>query len=182
MAVMYRTDPDYFERLDGREYPKVSPLARHGIVQATISHMLRSLVGSSGRVMNEVRFRIGAVDGTDSWLLPDVAVVMKGMDRIRPLRLRNGEPLFAPDIAVEVRSPGQRKSLRERKIVRYLVTGTLLVLDADPATHTIIAHSERGIRAYAEGDVIRDPQFPWLALDVTEAFNDLKDVYDEDWQ
>lgn len=172
MAVDYRTDPEYFERLDGVVYPKVSPRTKHAWVQGMLLVLLRAQGRDYGKVGPEWKFRVGRVDGTDSWLLPDVAFVTN--ERLRPLVGGDREePPFAPDIAVEVRSPSERRSLRERKITRYLATGSLLVLDVDPQARTVRAIDAASDRTFTEGDRVTHPAFPWLALDVREAFVDL---------
>jgi hypothetical protein len=36
MTVIYYTDPEYFERLDGVDYTKVSAKREHAVVQGTL--------------------------------------------------------------------------------------------------------------------------------------------------
>lgn len=172
MAVAYRTDPEYFERLDGIEYPKMSPRTAHAWVQGAFLYLLRGQGRGFGKVGGEWKFRVGHIDGTDSWLLPDVAWVCN--ERMAPLRGEDREePPFAPDIAVEVRSPSERRGLRERKIARYLATGSTLVLDVDPQKRTVRAVDAAGERTLTEADRLVHPAFPWLAIDVREVFEEL---------
>lgn len=44
MAIEYRTEPEYWEYLDGTVHPKVSPRQRHAVVQGTLFAMHGSLV------------------------------------------------------------------------------------------------------------------------------------------
>lgn len=175
MAITYRTDPEYFERLDGVDYPKVSPKRTHSVVQGTLIGVFRQLApGGSGEIGPEWKFWIGKADGTDSAFLPDVAYIAKDRIRALPARQRE-EPPLAPDIAVEIRSPSERMNLREIKVMRYLATGAKLVLDVDPERREIHAHDASGSKTLRSGDRCTSTAFPWLAFDVDEAFADLDD-------
>ena len=46
----------------------------------------------------------------------------------------------APDLAVEVRSPGDRSAAIADKVAQYLATGTLLVWVVDPQARRVVAH------------------------------------------
>ncbi len=168
MAVSYYTDPEYSERLDGIEYPKVSPKRTHSLVQKACLRIVDELAPGkeSGA---EWKFRLGKADGTDSALLPDVAYVETA--RMRDLTEKEREePPFAPDIAIEIRSPGQRRRLREEKIRRYLRTGARLVLDVDAQHQEIHAHDASGCRTFRTGERFTNAEFPWLAFEVGEVF------------
>ena len=172
MAIEYRTDPEYFEYLDGQAYPKVSPRLRHWLVQGAVYRILHRCGGNRGFAGTEVDLRIGAVDGTDTLFIPDIAFI--SAERLRALAHEDREePPLAPDIAVEVRSPSNRERFIETKIARYLACGTLLVLDVDPATRTIVAHAAGGTQRYVTGDRFEHPAVPWLLFDVAESFADL---------
>jgi Uma2 family endonuclease len=176
MATVYYTDPEYIERLDGQDYPKVSPKAAHSLVQAALISLLRSLAAERGKVLPEMRCRVGAVDGTNSHLVPDIAVITA--ERWRSLRTPpdREEPPFAPDIAIEIRSPGQSAKLRARKIARYLATGSFVVLDVDPSARVIEAHSAEAVSRFSDAQRFGDPHFTWLQFDVADVFRDLDDI------
>jgi len=117
-----------------------------------------------------VRFVPGAVDGTIPELVPDVAFVAR--ERLSVLRGSAREkPPFSPDIAVEVRSPSDNMQLLRSKIARYLSTGSTLVLDVDPATRTVTAHSATGAKEYSGEDEFRHEAAPWLLFKLTELFS-----------
>ena len=104
--------------------------------------------------------------------VPDVAVVM--LERLRSLpESEREQPPFAPDVAVEVRSPSYRPAFAAEKIVRYLRTGAVLVLDVDPVKRVVTAHSAAGVRTFSEGDRFTHDAAPWLAFDVAELFSDI---------
>jgi Uma2 family endonuclease len=158
-------DRPEIEYLDGRPYPKVSPRLTHGRVQGALCATMIAAAQSRGVVGTEVRFDPGAIDGTKTELVPDVAYISNG--RLLPLSEEAREkPPFSPDIAVEVRSPSDDLNLLARKIVRYLATGAILVLDVDPQTRRIIAHAADGIQEFTAGETFAHPAAPWLRFGV----------------
>ena len=56
MAVEYRTDLEYFERLDGVDYPKVSPRTTHARVQFAVARHLWDQGRRFGKVGSEWKF------------------------------------------------------------------------------------------------------------------------------
>jgi Uma2 family endonuclease len=163
----------YVEYLDGKAYPKaVSPKARHSIVQGTAFTILRRCSAGIGIAGTEWDFRLGVADGMQTMFVPDVAVVM--LERLRSLPESDREqPPFAPDVAVEIRSPSYRHAFASEKIVRYLRNGAVLVLDVDPIKRVVFAHSVGGVRTFVESERFMHEAAPWLAFDVAELFSDL---------
>ena len=168
MAAILSDKPEV-ELLDGRPYPKVSPKARHAGVQAALIRVIEDLAGERGFVGPEWRFKIGRVDDTNTTFVPDVAYVSFERLRAIPEKQRD-EPPFAPDIAVEVRSPSDNLAFLQRKIERHLQTGSVVVLVADPDKRTIVAHDANGTRPYATGDRFEHSTVPWLKFDVGAIF------------
>jgi len=163
------SDKPEIELLDGRAYPKVNPKAKHAGVQGALWRVIEDLAGDSGFVGLEWRFKIGRADDTNTTFVPDVAYVSFERLRAIPEKQRE-EPPFAPDIAVEVRSPSDNLAFLRRKIERYLQTGSVLVLVADPDKRTIVAHSSDKVRIYAVGDRFEHSAVPWLVFDVAVIF------------
>ena len=163
----------YIEYLDGKPYPKaMSPKARHSIVQGAAFTILRRCSVGIGLAGTEWDFRLGVVDGTQTMFVPDAAVLM--LERLRSLPVsEREEPPFAPDVAVEVRSPSYRPAFAAEKIKRYLGTGAALVLDVDPVKRVAIAHSAEGVRTFHESDRFTHAATPWLTFDVAELFSDI---------
>lgn len=157
------------EYLDGRPYRKVSPKRIHAIVQFAAAAALKRCAAGRGTVGPEWRFRLAP--GTQ--LVPDIAYV--SYDRLRPLPADElEEPPFAPDVAVEVRSPSHRAVLLEEKIRMYLAHGGLAVLDVDPALRTVSVHTAPATSLFRENErVVVDP-LPWLTFAVGELFVDLE--------
>ena len=163
------SDQPAIEVLDGRRYRKMSPRSRHGRVQGLMSTILERCGHEFGLAGTEWDFRIGVVDHTDSFFVPDAAFVR--FERIAALAPKDREqPPIAPDIVVEVRSSKEPRSYRERKIERYLKCGSTLVLDIDPIKRIVYAHAAGGIRKYTEGERFEHDAAPWLVFDIAEAF------------
>jgi Uma2 family endonuclease len=173
MEELLLQDMPYIEYLDGKAYPKaVSPKARHSIVQGAAFTILRRCSAGIGVAGTEWDFRLGVADGTQTMFVPDVAVLMLERLRLLPESERE-QPPFAPDVAVEVHSPSYRPAFAAEKIVRYLPTGALLVLDVDPVRRVVVAHSASGVRTFGESDRFAHEATPWLSFDVAELFSDL---------
>ncbi len=155
----------YKEAYDGAIHPKVSSRSTHAIVAGELYAALRawgSATGSTG-----VEWRVHLAPGIT--LVPDVAYFARG----RLARLVGEErekPPFAPDIAVEVRSPGDSDRHVKRKSELYLRHGAALVLDVDPATRTIEARSVTGSRMFRAGETVEHDEFPGLAVAVHDVF------------
>jgi Uma2 family endonuclease len=173
MEELLLQDKPYIEHLDGKAYPKaVSPKARHPIVQGAAFTILRRCSAGIGIVGTEWDFRLGVADGTQTTFVPDVAVLM--LERLRSLpESDREEPPFAPDVAVEVRSPSYRPAFAAEKIVRYLRTGAVLALGVDPIRRAVFAHSASGVHTFVESDRFTHEAAPWLLFDVAELFSDI---------
>jgi Uma2 family endonuclease len=73
-------------------------------------------------------------------------------------------PLLSPDVAFEVRSPGDRPGHLTHKITVYLAAGCNAVVVIDPRRETIIVHDPTGERSYTSGDMFTHAALPGLAI------------------
>ena len=161
------------EVLDGRVYRKMSPNSRHARVQGLLMAILERCGRDIGLAGTEWDFRVGVIDDSKTFLVPDVAFLR--YERLKAIETEEREqPPVAPDVVVEVRSKGEKAGFRNRKIAKYLACGTLLVLDADPATCRIQAHTVDGMRVYVTGEKFEHRATPWLVFDVGDAFTGLE--------
>jgi Uma2 family endonuclease len=161
------------EYLDGERRRKVSPRSKHARVQALLVMIFERCGAESGMAGMEWDFRIGLVDDSDSFLVPDVAFI--SFERLRAIeRKERDQPPVAPNVAVEVWSPTNDRAFLERKIAKYLATGSSLVLDVDPRARTIVAHGASEVRTFGERDRFAHPAVSWLEFDVAEAFKGLE--------
>ncbi len=173
MEEVLLQDKPYIEYLDGKAHPKaMSPKTRHSVVQGAALRILHRCSAGIGIAGTEWDFRLGIADGTQTMFVPDVAVLT--LERLRSLpEAEREQPPFAPDVAVEVRSPSYRPAFAAEKIVRYLRTGATLVLDVDPLKRVVFAHSASGVHTFNEGDRFAHEAAPWLSFDVAELFSDI---------
>ncbi len=125
---------------DGSKYEfmegglKMSPTGlRHEIIGAKLIYKLYEFVE-----MDEIGYVCGSSAGyrmkSGNALSPDVSFVRKS-------RLKNGESLegfgnFAPDLAVEILSPSEKRSEITGKIKEYFENGSELVWIIDPKKRT----------------------------------------------
>lgn len=177
MAIEYRTEPEYWEYLDGECHPKVSPRVKHGAVQARLAMILERTADRAHLVSVETDAALGKRDGTKTKLIPDVSFFYP--DRFRGLSAEDiDEPPFSPEIAIEVRSRGDSMAYLQRKIARYLATGALLVLDVNFHKRTIDAYTAAGHTHFEESDRFTNEPLPWFTFDVSEVFEPINPLPD----
>jgi Uma2 family endonuclease len=166
----FPSDEPEVEVLRGVELPKISPKRRHGRLQFAITEILESWAGGDGEVATEWRFWLSRDPGGDETsLVPDVAFVR--VERMAPLTDEEAEePPFAPDIAVEIRSLGDRERNIRTKVRLYLASGSRLVLDVDPLKRRILAYDRGGERTFKETMVFEHPEAEGLTFDVGKLF------------
>ncbi|GAC1565666.1 MAG: Uma2 family endonuclease [Vulcanimicrobiaceae bacterium] len=158
----------YVELIDGIEVRKVSPGNRHGYLQTEFGILLKPWARSRGRVGTEIRFWLVSERDRPTSLVPDVAFISNARIDALDEASRQRMP-FAPDLAVEIRSPFDRPRNVARKIALYLRFGSRLVLDIDPKDSTIVAHDARGARAYTRDQRFEHAELPGFAFEI-EAF------------
>jgi Uma2 family endonuclease len=77
---------------------------------------------------------------------------------------------IAPDIAVEIFSPGDRRDSLDQKIALYLRHGSRVVLVIDPATRMLTMHRTDGSTTAEARSHIAVPPYDDLVLDMDELF------------
>lgn len=160
----------YVELIDGVETPKVSPKSRHSLIQIELAVIFRNWAAGRGRVGTEWRYWLVPAGERRTSLVPDVAYVSN--ERFGELRGDAREmPPFAPDIAIEIRSPGDRERTLQRKIELYLAHGSMLVLDVDPETRRIVVYDGARSKTLRDGDCFEHAAAPGLGFDVTTLFD-----------
>jgi len=160
----------YVELIDGVPVPKVSSKTRHSLLQLEFAVWLRTWAGERGIVGTEWRLWLVPTGERRSSLVPDVAYVAK--ERMAPLGRDAYEmPPFSPDVAVEIRSRGDRPGTIRRKVELYLAHGARLVLDIDPATRTIVAHDATSVRSFGDGDRFEHSAVAGLTFETGELFD-----------
>jgi Uma2 family endonuclease len=131
---------------DGRKYELIegellmSPVGNtHSLICVNLVLLLTSFVRKkqAGNVYDSsMGFRLSR----EILLSPDVSFVSKV--RLKEIMVSPEKFLFgAPDLAVEVLSPGDTLDLIERKLEKYFQHGTRLAWVVDPRRKTVAVHS-----------------------------------------
>ncbi|MBV8155193.1 MAG: Uma2 family endonuclease [Candidatus Eremiobacteraeota bacterium] len=168
----WTSEKPYIEFHAGRKVRKVSPNFAHGVVQTAVAMILHRCGHGLGNALTECHFDMSIQLGSKTILVPDVAFIR----RERTFGFSEDYlqiPAFAPDVAVEIRSPADRQGEREWKIATYLLAECPLVLDISPKERTIVAHGSNGRLAFSRNETFVHEAAPWLQFDVNEAFVDL---------
>jgi Uma2 family endonuclease len=83
-------------------------------------------------------------------------------------------PRVAPDVVVEVISPGDRERDIEEKIRVYLAAGTMVVFLVEPKNRTVTAREPDASRRYIDGEELRHPALPDFTMPVSILFDEPK--------
>jgi Uma2 family endonuclease len=172
--VLPETKPET-EWVRGRAKQKVSPTYAHARVQSRFAAALDAYAGNRGRVGTEWRFRIAPPGELRRPLVPDVSYVR--MDRLRSVPREEIEiPAFAPDVAVEVLSPGDDPRDVADKVDVYLRAGVRLVIEIDPRNRRARLHDGSCATDLGEHDVLRHPVLPGFELALGPFFSEALDL------
>ncbi|HYZ17622.1 MAG TPA: Uma2 family endonuclease [Candidatus Acidoferrum sp.] len=166
--VLPEAKPAY-EWILGRAVQKVSPRRAHALLQAAFSAALSAWAEGRGEVGTEWEFRPAPPGEERRPLVPDVAFV--SFERVHGLSDADREkPPFAPDVAVEVRSPSDREQNIDEKVRVYLAAGARLVVLVDPQAGSITAIDADEERTFLDGDVLAHPALPGFSLPLDPFF------------
>ena len=160
-----------FELIDGRLCQKVSPRYDHARLQGTLFVALSTWAdaGGYGRVGTEWHFFLDDPEPGRNVFVPDVAFL--SYERLPESEDEAAQlPHVAPDVAVEILSPGDWRSQVDRKTTIYLTVGTRLVIEVDPVAQSVRARSLGLDRVYRSGEVFEHPALPGFRLDVAALF------------
>ena len=161
------------ELVDGRVTQKVAPLWLHGWLQLELGALFNRHARPLKLAAAFTETREAA--GCDS-LVPDVSVYRwRRLPRTATGRLANARPA-PPDIAVEIRSPGQSLDELIDKYRRYLDHGTELAVVVDPDDEIVVLVRPDGGATTLRGDERIDlaPVLPGFELIVRGLFATLK--------
>jgi Uma2 family endonuclease len=106
-------------------------------------------------------------------LLPDVAYFSyERLPRDLPRDARE-RPRSAPDIAIEIWSPGDREKTWDEKIAIYLAHGARVVIAVHPEERMIAFHHVGGSETFPAAGKLPVPGYDDLVLDADALFRDL---------
>lgn len=161
------------EWVRGRALQKVSPQRDHSRLQIAFGIQLDRWAAGRGEVGTEWRFRIAPAGEMRRPLVPDVAYVSN--ERLRPLSDQELQvPPLAPDVAVEILSPDDRRIDVDDKVSTYLRGGSSLVIVVDPIARLVELHDRHAIRKIDEAAAIEHPALPGFHYSVSELFGVLR--------
>ena len=132
-----RGDGRRYELIRGRLVEKMPTGDPHGDVTGMAYFRITQYVADSGYGVTRVGepgYRLER--GPDTVRAPDVAWIAPG--RIAPGT--QGYPELAPDLAVEVKSPGNSRPEMAAKCWMWLSYGSRVALSLDPETATVIVY------------------------------------------
>jgi Uma2 family endonuclease len=160
--------------LDEGRVIDVSPTNfKHAILVARIAHLLlRHIEGTGSRYWVAEGSGFGL--GPATVRIPDVFVLRKKSAATME-GAASGVLQGAPELAVEVVSPGEKAAALERKIHQYLAAGTpsVWVLYAE-SKHVMVYRANGACHEFHPGDQLTDPDvLPGLALEIDEIFSEL---------
>jgi Uma2 family endonuclease len=150
---------------------KVAPLYEHSVLQREIMlALLRQLQPQQTEVLPELRT---TYEGRS--YVPDLSVYRRERLPRPPRPQRVGEVFVPPDLAIEIRSPGQRSSVLVRECEWYVAHGVQVALLVDDRDETVRVFRPRvAVSIHGRGErVMLDEIAPGLHLDMTVIFGAL---------
>ena len=164
------SDPGHrYELVDG-ELVDMDGAPRHGIVAAECTWLLKTHVRAA-RLPLDVGTSTGFQMDIHTLRFPDVHVTswarMAAYDEAA-----GGFPAFAPDVAIEVVSPGNTPAELARKTAEYFANGTRAVWIVDPEPRIVIIRRPGLPEQVLRGDdmLYGDPEIPGFACRVSDIF------------
>jgi len=153
----------------GRALQKVSPQRDHSLLQVALAMQLGRWAERRGEIGTEWRFRVAPPGEARRPLVPDVSYVSN--ERLRPLSDADLQiPPIAPDIAVEILSPDDRRIDIDDKISVYLRAGSSLVVVVDPRRRVVELHDPAAVALLDESQTIEHGALPGFSYPVRDLF------------
>lgn len=159
------------ELVRGEVVEAMPPGGVHGIIVIALGTLLRiwARSGPAGYVGTESGFVLER--DPDVVRSPDVFYVSR--ERVPEGGVPPGFWQIAPDLAVEIVSPGDTAAEVREKVREYLAAGARLVWVVYPTTREVIAHTPDGMaRTFGPADTLAAPEvLPAFAAPVAELFD-----------
>ncbi len=160
------------EFIGGRLVQKMSPQGLHAQVQRRLASALGAWADQRGlgRVGTEWDYDLTPPGECINRLVPDVAYLSYervGYDDEGVAQI----PKIAPDVAVEVLSPGQKMEHLAEKVRIYLAAGCALVVVLDPREQYAILHDAAGMRRLEREDRLTHAALPGFDVALATFFD-----------
>jgi Uma2 family endonuclease len=159
------------EFIGGRLVQKMSPRGLHARVQLRLGARLEAWAfeSSKGRVGTEWDFDLTPPGEPVNRLVPDIAYL--SYERVgRDDDAAADIPTVAPNVAVEVLSPGQRMEHLSEKIRIYLAAHCELVIVVDPRAEYAVLHDNSGVRRIERHETLEHPALSGFTLPLASVF------------
>lgn len=160
----------WYELVKGELIEMTPPGGKHGEIALRLGRHLQAHVEAHrlGKVMVESGFRLESQPDTVRG--PDVSFI--AADRVPPEGLPDGFFPGAPDLAVEVVSPGDTDAEIQDRVMDYLTHGSRRVWIVRPRQRTVTVHSPDGTaRVLSESNVLDgEDVVPGFILSLQELF------------
>jgi len=159
------------EWIKDRVVQKMSPQRKHALAQAVFAAALLDWARAGGRgdVGTEWEFRIAPPGEDRRPLVPDVAFL--SFDRLPYEDEAAADiPRVAPNVAVEILSPGDRRPDVDEKIRVYIAAGTEAIILVDTGRCTATLFDKHGMRCFDQGDTLTHESLPEFALSIRSLF------------
>lgn len=179
MEALPEDDGKRYELIDGELHVTTQPHIDHQLVADAICGVLRAWCRrtKAGVAVSAP----GVIFSEDEAVAPDVVWVRR--DRLGHVLEEDGKLHAAPDLAVEVLSPGKTHESRDRKIkpARYAFWGVPEYWLVDRFTRTVEVYRLEGVAfvhivTLDAAEVLTSPMMPEFACQVNEFFVDLEKV------
>jgi Uma2 family endonuclease len=160
-------EPNRHELIKGELLTMTPPKPLHGRIVANLAILLGQHVKAKriGVVYSESGYHLES--DPDTVLGPDMSFVSTERADQSDEHYYEGPP----DLAIEVLSPGDRKSYVERKLALYLERGTQSVWLVNPRRRTVeVISSPSDRRTLHETDELVDDTVPGFRVKVSEIF------------
>lgn len=163
----------------GEVFPKPMPTNAHGALQLYIGMLIFQFLRRVriGRVRTEWRCVFGP-PGRERAYIPDVVYV--SFERLPPVDATHELYLHvAPDLAVEILSPGEPAGRFAAKLRFYLLHGVRLVWVVDPVAETVTVYTpdQTDERVLGAGDTLDGGEvLPGFSVPVAEILAQLRET------
>ena len=154
-----------YELIDGIPVVKMLPKYFHSRSTGKIYLLLTDWAENRGRV--GIKW---AIDLTDEFIpVPDLLYISS--DKLPIDWDENAACPVAPELAIEIISPGQTFGQMTQKASQYLANGVLRVWVIDPASKSLtVFYADLAPISYTKEQLISDPLFPDLSIVTSQLF------------
>ena len=160
-------EPNRHELIKGELLTMPPPGYPHGRVTMKLSILLGTYIETYnlGVASSEIGFKLES--DPDTVLGPDISFISRDRMDI----LSDGYPHGAPDVAVEVLSPSDRKTQVQRKTALWLELGAKSVWNVNPRKRTVeVVRADGERKLFHDTDELVDDTVPGFRVPVSEIF------------